>query len=102
MSAETSRTGPGSDYQGAPSAPGRLELRSGADWAAWGAYPRYGNPFTARHAAVAAPHELASVAGLNVLQQGGSTVDAMVAVNSTLGVVYPHMTGGRQRLLAHP
>lgn len=97
MSAGTSRTGPDPDHQGAPSAAGRLALRSsaaGADSTAWGAYPRYGNPFTARHAAVAAPHELASVAGLNVLQQGGSAVDAMVAVNSTLGVVYPHMTGG--------
>ena len=28
-----------------------------------------------------------------MLQQGGSAVDAMVAVNAALGVVYPHMTG---------
>jgi gamma-glutamyltranspeptidase/glutathione hydrolase len=47
----------------------------------------------ARRAAVAAPHELASAAGLAMLARGGSAVDAMVAVNATLGVVYPHMTG---------
>jgi gamma-glutamyltranspeptidase len=55
--------------------------------------PRYGRSFVARHAAVAAPHELASAAGLGVLARGGSAVDAMVAVNATLAVVYPHMTG---------
>lgn len=47
----------------------------------------------ARRGMVAAPHYLASGAGLRVLQDGGSAVDAAVAVNSTLGVVYPHMTG---------
>lgn len=47
----------------------------------------------AREGAVSSPHYLASAAGLRVLQQGGSAVDAAIAVNSTLGVVYPHMTG---------
>jgi gamma-glutamyltranspeptidase len=56
-------------------------------------HARYGRPFVARRAAVAAPHELASVAGLGILQRGGSAVDAMVAVNAALAVVYPHMTG---------
>jgi gamma-glutamyltranspeptidase/glutathione hydrolase len=42
---------------------------------------------------VASPHYLASIAGLEILQEGGSAVDATIAVNSTLGVVYPHMTG---------
>ncbi len=42
---------------------------------------------------VASPHQLASAAGLRVLQMGGSAVDAAIALNSTLGVVYPHMTG---------
>src|SRR5690606_41742515 len=42
---------------------------------------------------VASPHYFASLAGLRVLQEGGSAVDAAIAVNSTLGVVYPHMTG---------
>src|ERR687886_744732 len=50
-------------------------------------------PFVARRAAVAAPHNLAAAAGLRVLGRGGSAVDAMVAVNAALGVVYPHMTG---------
>ena len=61
--------------------------------AAAGGHSRYGRPFVARRAAVAAPHELASVAGLGILQRGGSAVDAMVAVNAALAVVYPHMTG---------
>jgi gamma-glutamyltranspeptidase len=56
-------------------------------------HARYGRPFVARRAAVAAPHELASVAGLGILGRGGSAVDAMVAVNAALAVVYPHMTG---------
>lgn len=55
--------------------------------------PRYGRSFLARRAAVASPHELASVAGLELLQRGGTAVDAMVAVNAALGVVFPHMGG---------
>lgn len=47
----------------------------------------------ARRGAVASPHYLASVAGLEILQAGGSAVDAIIAMNATLGVVYPHMTG---------
>jgi len=42
---------------------------------------------------VSSPHYLASLAGLKILEIGGSAVDAAIAVNSTLGVVYPHMTG---------
>ncbi|GAA3724808.1 gamma-glutamyltransferase [Spinactinospora alkalitolerans] len=42
---------------------------------------------------VASPHYLASLSGLRTLQQGGTAVDAAIAVNATLGVVYPHMTG---------
>ena len=55
--------------------------------------PRFGKPFTARKAAVASPNQLASMAGYNMLQKGGNAIDAMVAVNSALGVVFPHMTG---------
>ena len=47
----------------------------------------------ARNGMVSSPHYLASAAGLRVLQDGGTAVDAAIAVNSTLGVVYPHMTG---------
>lgn len=42
---------------------------------------------------VVCPHHLASQAGLNILQQGGNAVDAAIATNAALGVVYPHMTG---------
>lgn len=55
--------------------------------------PRAGRAFVARRAAVAAPHQLAATAGLGLLLRGGSAVDAMVATNAVLGVVYPHMTG---------
>ena len=55
--------------------------------------PHHARPFLARRAAVATPHELASVAGLEMLARGGTAVDAMVAANAALGVVYPHMTG---------
>ncbi len=44
-------------------------------------------------AAVAAPHSLASQAGLSVLAQGGNAIEAMVAMASTIAVVYPHMNG---------
>jgi oxamate amidohydrolase len=42
-------------------------------------------------AAVAAPHTLASQAGLEVLAQGGNAVEAMVAMAAAVAVVYPHM-----------
>ncbi len=45
------------------------------------------------HAAVASPHYLASSAGLAVLASGGNAVDAAVAMNLVLAVVYPHMCG---------
>lgn len=47
----------------------------------------------ARNGMVASPHYLASAAGLRVLQDGGNAVDAAIAVNAALAVVYPHMTG---------
>jgi gamma-glutamyltranspeptidase/glutathione hydrolase len=55
--------------------------------------PHHRRPFLARRAAIATPHELASVAGLGVLARGGTAVDAMLASNAALSVVYPHMTG---------
>ena len=42
---------------------------------------------------VTAPHHLASQAGLDILKDGGTAVEACVAVAAALAVVYPHMTG---------
>ena len=40
---------------------------------------------------VTAPHHLAAEAGLNVLNDGGNAIEAMIAAASTIAVVYPHM-----------
>ncbi|MEM0979475.1 MAG: gamma-glutamyltransferase [Cyanobacteria bacterium P01_H01_bin.58] len=42
---------------------------------------------------VACPHYLASQVGVEILSQGGNAVDAAIATQAALGVVYPHMTG---------
>jgi gamma-glutamyltranspeptidase/glutathione hydrolase len=42
---------------------------------------------------VSTPHYLASASGLEALRRGGSAVDAAIAANATLCVVYPHMAG---------
>ena len=42
---------------------------------------------------VACPHALASAAGVDALRAGGSAVDAAIAAASSLGVLYPHMSG---------
>jgi len=46
-----------------------------------------------RNGMVSSPHYLASVAGMGALQAGGTAVDAGIAMNAALGVVYPHMSG---------
>lgn len=46
-----------------------------------------------RHGMVSSPHYMATLAGVRVLEQGGTAADAAIAVNAVLGVVYPHMTG---------
>lgn len=47
--------------------------------------PRFGQ------GVVAAPHYLASSAGARILADGGNAVDAVIACNAVLNVVYPHM-----------
>ncbi|HEY1456824.1 MAG TPA: gamma-glutamyltransferase [Candidatus Dormibacteraeota bacterium] len=41
---------------------------------------------------VASPHRLASEAGARILKDGGNAIDAAIAANAVLCVVYPHMT----------
>lgn len=43
--------------------------------------------------AVTAPHRQASLAGRDILERGGTAIEAMVAMASTIAVVYPHMNG---------
>jgi len=47
----------------------------------------------ALHGMVTSPHHLASQAGLQILRDGGTAIEAAVACIACLAVVYPHMTG---------
>ncbi|HSW30574.1 MAG TPA: gamma-glutamyltransferase [Longimicrobiales bacterium] len=57
-------------------------------------YPAANRPdVRGTHGAVSAAHPLAAQAGLRVLQDGGTAVDAAVAMAAVLAVVRPHMNG---------
>lgn len=49
------------------------------------------NSALGRQGAVTAPHHAAAHAGRDVLAEGGSAVEAMIAMAATISVVYPHM-----------
>src|SRR5215831_5738136 len=53
----------------------------------------FGTPVYTADGVVAAPHYLASLAGIDVLRDGGSAVDAALAANLVMAVVWPHMCG---------
>ncbi|MFZ0800874.1 MAG: gamma-glutamyltransferase, partial [Terriglobales bacterium] len=46
-----------------------------------------------RYGIVATSHVQASVAGAEILERGGSAVDAAIAADATLGVTEPMMNG---------
>ncbi|HSG53991.1 MAG TPA: gamma-glutamyltransferase, partial [Paracoccaceae bacterium] len=43
--------------------------------------------------AVSAPQRAAALAGRDVLEAGGTAVEAMLAAAATIAVTYPHMNG---------
>lgn len=46
----------------------------------------------ATHGMIATPHYLATSAGLQVLEEGGSAMDAIICANAVLTVIYPDQT----------
>ena len=46
---------------------------------------------TSKSIAFTAPHYSANQAGQNILLQGGTAIEAMVAAAASISVVYPHM-----------
>ena len=60
----------------------------------------FGTPAYGADGAIATPHYLASLAGIDALRDGGSAVDAAIAANLVLSVVWPHMCGPGGALFA--
>ncbi|HEY1420446.1 MAG TPA: gamma-glutamyltransferase [Candidatus Dormibacteraeota bacterium] len=52
------------------------------------------------HGVIATPHRLASEAGAQVLRDGGNAIDAAIAADAVLCVVYPSMTSVAGDLMA--
>jgi oxamate amidohydrolase len=50
------------------------------------------NTVRSQRGMVTSPHHLASEAGLRVLREGGTAIEATIAMGACLAVVYPHMT----------
>ncbi|WP_417662620.1 gamma-glutamyltransferase family protein [Pseudomonas sp.] len=46
-----------------------------------------------RRGVICTPHPDASAAGMQILEAGGTAIDAMLAASAMLAAVYPHMTG---------
>ncbi|HEV7349677.1 gamma-glutamyltransferase [Telluribacter sp.] len=51
------------------------------------------SPVLATQAMVASSHPLATMAGLDILKQGGTAMDAAIAANALLGVIEPNNCG---------
>ena len=56
-------------------------------------YPQHRATTLATHGMVAAPHYLAAQAGLDLLKAGGNALDAAIAANAVLQVVFPQLVG---------
>ncbi len=59
----------------------------------WASYPQHRPTTLAARGIVAAPHYLAAEAGLDMLKAGGNAVDAAIAANAVLQVVFPLACG---------
>lgn len=55
--------------------------------------PAYRAPALSYNGVVAAPHYLAAIAGINALRDGGNAIDAAIAANLVVTIVWPHMCG---------
>lgn len=56
-------------------------------------YPQHRPVTMATHGLVSAPHYLAAQAGVDLLKAGGNALDAAIAANAVLQVVYPQSCG---------
>src|SRR5690348_7999647 len=59
-----------------------------------------GSVFVGTKGVIATPHHLASQVGAQILRDGGNAIDAAIAADAVLCVVYPHMTSVGGDLMA--